>query len=118
SHRGIVNFLRSMRRAPGLGPGDVLLAVTTLSFDIAALELLLPLTVGARVALASRETAADGTRLLAELAAAGATVMQATPATWQLLLAAGWQGMPRIRALCGGEVLPRALANLLLARAA
>jgi amino acid adenylation domain-containing protein len=116
--RGVVNFLRSMRRAPGLAADDVLLAVTTLSFDIAGLELLLPLTVGARVALADRDTAADGRRLLAALAATGATVMQATPSTWRLLLAAGWQGTPRLRALCGGEALPRDLAEQLLARAA
>jgi amino acid adenylation domain-containing protein len=116
--RGVVNFLRSMRRAPGLAADDVLLAVTTLSFDIAGLELFLPLTVGARVALADRDTAADGQRLLAALAATGATVMQATPSTWRLLLAAGWQGTPRLRALCGGEALPRDLAEQLLARAA
>ena len=113
----VASFLRSMRRAPGLGPEDVLLAVTTLSFDIAALEIFLPLAAGARVTLADRETAADGARLLAELAASGATAMQATPSTWRLLLAAGWEGTPRIRALCGGEALPRELAERLLARA-
>ncbi|HVR09334.1 MAG TPA: amino acid adenylation domain-containing protein, partial [Thermoanaerobaculia bacterium] len=116
--RGAVNFLRAMRQAPGLGAGDVLAAVTTLSFDIAGLEIFLPLLAGARVVLASRETAADGARLLDELACHGATVMQATPSTWRLLLAAGWQGTPRIRALCGGEALPRDLAEQLLARAA
>jgi amino acid adenylation domain-containing protein len=110
-HRAVVNFLESMRAAPGLSAGDTLLAVTTLSFDIAALELLLPLTTGARVALADRETASDGTRLRQALAASGATVMQATPATWRLLLAAGWEGTPGLRVLCGGEALPRELAD-------
>ncbi|HEX2187561.1 MAG TPA: non-ribosomal peptide synthetase, partial [Longimicrobiaceae bacterium] len=92
---------------------DVLLAVTTLSFDIAGLELFLPLTVGARVVVAGRGTASDA-RLLAErIASSGATVMQATPATWRMLLASGWAGRPRLRALCGGEALDGELARRL-----
>jgi len=110
-HRAVVNFLHTMRREPGLSAEDVLLAVTTLSFDIAGLELFLPLTVGARVVIASRETASDA-RLLAEaLTQCGATVLQATPATWRLLLAGGWAGNPRLRALCGGEALDGELAR-------
>ncbi|MET0399319.1 MAG: non-ribosomal peptide synthase/polyketide synthase [Longimicrobiaceae bacterium] len=115
-HRAVVNFLESMRAAPGLAAGDTLLAVTTLAFDIAALELLLPLTTGARVAIASRATASDGTRLGAEIAASGATVVQATPATWRMLLEAGWEGSPGLKVLCGGEALPRELADRLAAR--
>src|SRR5262249_19521381 len=79
-HGAVVNFLESVKKTPGLGADDVMLAVTTLSFDIAVLELLLPLTVGAKVVLASREEATDGDRLLALLRSRGATVMQATPA--------------------------------------
>ncbi|MEA2695316.1 MAG: hypothetical protein QOJ16_4703, partial [Acidobacteriota bacterium] len=116
AHRGVVNFLAAMRRAPGLGPEDVLLSVTTLSFDIAALEIFLPLAVGARLVLASRETAADGAALAAEIARSGATALQATPATWRLLLEAGWPGSPGLALLCGGEALPRALADALLPR--
>ena len=115
-HRGAVNFLASMARQPGIAEGDVLVAVTTLSFDIALLELFLPLTVGAKVELASRETAADGERLAALIASSGATVMQATPATWRVLLEAGWEGAPGLKVLCGGEALPRDLADQLLAR--
>ena len=117
-HRALVNFLDSMRQKPGLSAGDTLLAVTTVSFDIAGLELFLPLTTGARVALATREDAADGARLRALLAATGATVMQATPATWQMLLDAGWEGTAGLRVLCGGEALPRELAERLLPRCA
>jgi amino acid adenylation domain-containing protein len=116
SKRALVNFLLSMAREPGLGEGDVLLAVTTLSFDIAGLELLLPLVTGARVELASREEAADGELLRRRLAASGATVLQATPAMWRLLLDAGWEGDPRLEALCGGEALPADLAARLLPR--
>lgn len=116
-HRAVVNFLRSMRDAPGLDARDVLLAVTTLSFDIAVLELLLPLVVGGRVVLAPTEVAADGGRLSELIRNSGATVMQATPATWQLLLEAGWQGAPHLKVLCGGEALPRELAAALHARA-
>jgi amino acid adenylation domain-containing protein len=118
SHRALVNFLGAMAAKPGLAAGETLLAVTTLSFDIAALELFLPLTVGGRVALVSREVAADGTRLGAELERSGAVAMQATPATWRLLLDSGWQGVPWLRSLCGGEALPADLAQRLCARAA
>ena len=116
THRAVVNLLSSMAREPGLVPQDTLLAVTTLSFDIAVLELFLPLVVGARVVIARREDVTDGNRLLALLAASGATVIQATPATWRLLLEAGWNGRPQIKVLCGGEALPRDLADALLAR--
>ena len=111
-HRAVVNFLESMRREPGLHREDRLLAVTTISFDIAVLELYLPLVVGARVILATREDALDGARLAARLR--DATVMQATPASWRLLLESGWAGQSNLKALCGGEALPRELAERLL----
>ena len=117
-HRALVNFLQTMRQQPGCTAHDTLLAVTTLSFDIAALEIFLPLIVGGRLVVASREVATDGVQLSTYLAHTGATVMQATPATWQLLLAAGWQGSKALTVLCGGEALPPALAAQLLERSA
>ena len=111
-----VNFLASMARQPGVGPDDVLLAVTTISFDIAVLELFLPLSVGGRIDLADRETVADGARLMERIESSGATVMQATPATWRLLLETGWQGRPGLKVLCGGEALPPDLARELFGR--
>ncbi len=115
-HRALVNFLSSMRNEPGLTEHDVLLAVTTLSFDIAALELYLPLVTGARTVLASQQTASDGAALRQEMVRSGATVMQATPSTWQLLIEAGWSEPLPLRILCGGEALPRELANQLVRR--
>jgi amino acid adenylation domain-containing protein len=115
-HRAVVNFLNSMRREPGLTGADTLLAVTTLSFDIAALELYLPLTVGARIVLATREEAADGAQLAFRISEANVTVMQATPATWRLLLDSGWSGSQSLRIFCGGEALSRELANRLCER--
>ncbi|MFZ2650026.1 MAG: amino acid adenylation domain-containing protein [Burkholderiaceae bacterium] len=115
-HRAVVNFLASMSRVPGLRAADRVLAVTTLSFDIAVLELLLPLSVGAEVVLALRETAVDGKALRALLESSGATLMQATPATWRLLIDAGWRGGPDFKALVGGEALSQDLAQQLLAR--
>ena len=112
-HGGVVNFLESMLIKPGLTAADTLLAVTTISFDIAVLELFLPLTVGAKIVLVSREIAADGARLAAEIAASGTTFMQATPATWRLLLATGWQG-GQLKILSGGEAMTRSLADRLL----
>ena len=116
SHRNVVNFLLSMRESPGLAPHDVLLAVTSPSFDIAVLEMLLPLACGARVVIASPADVTDGRRIEALLDTHGVTVMQATPATWHLMLASGWRGRPVLRALCGGEAFPPALAAALLAR--
>ncbi|GAB1543387.1 hypothetical protein NUACC21_60610 [Scytonema sp. NUACC21] len=113
-HGAVVNFLTSMSLSPGLTDRDTLLSVTTLSFDIAVLELFLPLMVGARVVVVSREAASDGTQLLERLTQSNTTVMQATPTTWRLLLAAGWQGNHQLKILCGGEALPRELANQLL----
>jgi amino acid adenylation domain-containing protein len=115
-HRAVVNFLQSMRKEPGLTHEDAVLAVTTLSFDIAVLELYLPLIAGGRVIIADRETVMDGRRLAAELAIRKATVMQATPATWSMLIESGWGGNQRLKALCGGEAMSRELAEGLLKR--
>ena len=105
-----------MRRLPGLAERDVLLAVTTLSFDIHTLEVWLPLIVGARVVVVSRDVARDGLRLARALNEFGATVLQATPATWRMLLDTGWQGDPQLKALCGGEPMTVELAERLLPR--
>ncbi len=116
-HRSVLNFLASMSRKPGLDHRDVLAAVTSSSFDIHVLEVYLPLVIGARVVVVSREVAMDGIRLRKLLDHEGVTVMQATPATWQLLLMAGWSKTPRLRkVLCGGEAMPRYLADELLNR--
>jgi amino acid adenylation domain-containing protein len=117
-HRAVVNLLTSMQREPGFDAADALLAVTTVSFDIAALELFLPLVTGGRVILADRATAADPTRLAALIDASACTVMQATPATWRGLVEAGWSGRDDLKILCGGEALPRDLADQLLQRGA
>jgi amino acid adenylation domain-containing protein len=114
-HRCLVNFLVSMAKEPGLTEKDVLMAVTTLSFDIAALELYLPLIAGARVVIASRDTARDGTLLMENMDRACATIMQATPSTWRLLLSSSqWNGNKGLKILCGGEALHKALATQLL----
>ena len=116
--QAVVNFLISMGQKPGLSSEDALLAVTTISFDIAVLELFLPIIVGAKIVLASREVATDATKLIELLVKSDATVMQATPATWRMLLAAGWQGKENLKILCGGEAMPRTLADRLLERSA
>ena len=115
-HRALENFLASMASAPGLTASDRLMAVTTLSFDIAVLELLLPLCVGAEVIVASREVAMDGVALRGLLESSQATVMQATPATWRMLVEAGWQGGAHFKALVGGEALADDLSKQLPAR--
>ncbi|MFG3054110.1 amino acid adenylation domain-containing protein [Kitasatospora sp. NPDC048239] len=117
-HRAIVNFLGSMGREPGLTDRDVMAAVTTVTFDIAGLELWLPLVTGARVEIADRATATDGRALAAWLDERAVTVAQATPATWRMLLEADWPGRPGLTALCGGEALTADLAEALLKRTA
>ncbi len=110
-HASVVNLLRCMQRRLTMVPLDRLLAVTTLSFDIAALEIYLPLVSGAQLVLTSREVAADAGRLIEELDDREITVLQATPATWRMLISSGWRGRPTLRALCGGEALPTDLAG-------
>jgi amino acid adenylation domain-containing protein len=114
-HRAVVNLVTSIAREPGIRADDKLLAVTTLSFDIAALELYVPLTVGAHVVMATRDMSADGDLLDEAIDEHGITVMQATPSTWRLLLGAGFRGRPGFKVLCGGEALPRDLADQLVA---
>jgi amino acid adenylation domain-containing protein len=118
THAALANLLQAMRGVLGISQRDALLAVTTLSFDIAALEIFLPLIVGARVELIARDVAADGARLAERLDDPGITFMQATPATWRMLLEAGWRGKPGLQMLCGGEAMPRALADRLLDKGA
>ena len=115
-HEALVNFLASMKERPGLNAQDVLVAVTTFSFDIAGLEIFLPLVTGAKLIFLSRDDAADGFRVLHHLTAHQATVLQATPSTWRMLLDAKWPGNPQLKMLCGGEALPRDLATQLLAK--
>jgi len=113
-HRAVVNFLTSMAREPGLSADDVLVAVTTLSFDIAVFDLQLPLAVGARVVIATRNEAVDGQALGTLLDQHRATVLQATPVTWRLLMEAGWKPKAAFKAVVGGETLPQVLADQLL----
>ncbi|MBE9228590.1 amino acid adenylation domain-containing protein [Phormidium sp. LEGE 05292] len=115
-HRSVVNFLTSMSREPGMTAEDIVVAVTTISFDIAGLEIYLPLSVGAQMVLVSREVATSGEQLKELLSRSGATIMQATPATWQMLLATGWLGNKHLKILCGGEALTQKLASELLSR--
>ncbi|RST46622.1 amino acid adenylation domain-containing protein, partial [Variovorax sp. MHTC-1] len=108
------HFIRSMQQAPGMDAQDTLVAVTSLSFDIAALELYLPLSTGARIVLASRETTRDGMALTRLVEQSRATVLQSTPAGWRMLRAGGWPQAPlqkRFKGLCGGEALQPDLAQ-------
>jgi amino acid adenylation domain-containing protein len=114
-HQALLNFLLGMQALPVVKPGDMLLAVTSLSFDIAGLELFSPLLAGAQVVVASQASVADGSALRDQVERSGATVLQATPATWRMLLAAGWQPKPSLRVLVGGEALRPDLARALAA---
>ena len=116
THKNLVNFLYSMMLEPGIEEGDRLLSITTISFDIAGLELFLPLLVGATLVIANDDTARDSRLMLALLKQERITMLQATPTTWQMLLDAGWEKALPIKALCGGEMLPLPLAKKILDR--
>ncbi|HEV8244497.1 MAG TPA: amino acid adenylation domain-containing protein, partial [Polyangiaceae bacterium] len=115
-HRNVANFLNAMSRAPGMAASDVMVAVTTPSFDISVLELFLPLTVGAELVIATQEQVSDGRLLARLLTECKATVMQATPAGWRVLLESGWAGRSQLKALTGGEALSSELATELRGR--
>jgi len=113
-HSSLMNFLWSMKSRPGILQNDVLMAVTSLSFDIAALEIMLPLISGAKVLIASEEMMEQPSLLGEAIDQYGVSMMQATPPIWQLLLDSGWKGKKDLKALCGGDVLTRKFANKLL----
>lgn len=113
-HHSVANMLASMQKRPGLSASDTVLAITTLVFDIAVLEIFLPLIFGARIVVAPSETARDGMALIDLIEGSGVTVIQATPSTLRMLLDAGWTGAPHMKILCGGEAWPEELASQLL----
>lgn len=115
SHRALANFQCAMRRRPGVTAQDKLVAVTTLSFDIAGFEIYPTLCSGACIRVVSRAEASDGKRLAARLKEPGITILQATPASWQLLLAGGWRNDTGLKMICGGEALPQKMSHQLLA---
>ncbi len=115
-HRGLSNFLDAMQELLGLDEDDVMLALSSPSFDPSALEIFLPLIVGGRVVLVPGEETIFGGRLAGLLDSTGATIMQATPTGWRLLLGGGWGGRPGLTMLSGGEPLSPELASELLAR--
>ncbi|WP_035603489.1 non-ribosomal peptide synthetase [Haloferula sp. BvORR071] len=114
SHGALANFLLSMAEEPGFHDGETLLAVTTVSFDISALEIFLPLISGGTVDLVTSKTARDPVALLARIEDNRPDTMQATPATWRMLMDAGWKGSPRMKILCGGEAMDLPLAKRLV----
>jgi len=113
THHAFVNFLTSMIREPGLSATDRLLAITTLSFDIAGLELWGPLVSGGALVMARREDAVNAPLLADLITDEKVTILQATPSTWRMLMDAGWQGANGLKALSGGEPLPLDLARRL-----
>jgi amino acid adenylation domain-containing protein len=115
-HHSLVNFLYSMKKVPGISQEDRLLAVTTISFDIAGLEIYLPLVIGAELVLSDTESTKDGRLLLDLIRSEKISIMQATPSTWRMILDAGWDMPLNIKILCGGEALSKDLAHSLLAK--
>ena len=115
-HGPVVNFLRSMQKEPGFGENDSILAITTLSFDIAVLELYLPTTSGGTVHIASQSVAMDGSKIVEKLDEHNISLMQATPATWRMMIQSGWKGNKTLKVLCGGEPMPEDLVGPLLER--
>ena len=118
THNSVVDLLHSQRQALGISQQDTILSAASFSFDMSILELWLPLVVGARLVLVSRDVAQDGLRLADQINTHGVTLMQATPATWRMLLDANWAGSSQLQIICGGEALPPDLASALISRCA
>ncbi len=112
----IVNMLSSVRDITGFGPSDRILGLTTLSFDISVVETMLPLIAGGTVRLVSQDDALDPRRLRTIVEQSNVTFLQATPASWRMLIQTDWRGSPAIKAITGGEALSRELADQLLDR--
>ncbi|ANH80020.1 hypothetical protein A8C56_02625 [Niabella ginsenosidivorans] len=117
-HHSLINLLLSMQKAPGMKQGDVLLSVTTISFDIFELELYLPLLCGGTLIIADKDVSRDGRKILDIVRNEKVTVLQATPYTWKMLLESGWDEYLPLKALCGGEALSQKLASQLLPKCA
>ncbi len=117
-HRALANCVSSLRASPGLRPDDVLLGVTTPAFDLSVPDWFLPATTGACLVIAEADRIADGEALARLIDTQRVTVMQATPATWRLLVESGWAGSPQLRVWCGGESWGEKLADQLHARCA
>jgi len=115
-HHSLSNLLLSMQKIPGITSTDVLLSVTTISFDIAALELFLPLITGATLVFTDSATAKDSRLLLKLIKTQNVTIMQATPNTWRMMLESGWDEKLPLKVLCGGEALPLSLAKKLVSK--
>ena len=115
-HGNVINFLQAMSTRPGITRDDTVVSVTTLSFDISVLELFLPLVHGAQVVIADQDTTVDAAALARLLDTSEASMMQATPTTWRMLIDDGWAGRTGLIALCGGEPMPPDLAEPLLNR--
>jgi amino acid adenylation domain-containing protein len=115
-HAALAWFIQSASAWPGVRADDVVLALTTFSFDVSVLELFGALAAGARIELAERAEVTDGERLLERIRTADPTLIQGTPTAWRMLLHAGWRGGPRVRAYCAGEAMTPDLARALAER--
>ena len=117
-HHNLVNLLLSIQKEPGMGPDDILLSVTTISFDIFGLELYLPLLCGGTLIIADKDVSRDGRKILDIVRTEKVTILQATPYTWKMLLESGWDAPLPIKVFCGGEALSKKLALQLLPKCA
>lgn len=114
THKNLANLITSVKDQPGIKPADKFLALTTISFDIAAVEIFLPLTTGATVVIATADDGKDGRLLLELIEKENITILQATPSRWKMLLSAGWEKQYPITAFTAGEALTKQLAHQIL----
>ncbi|WP_158557064.1 non-ribosomal peptide synthetase [Mucilaginibacter conchicola] len=116
AHHSLVNVMLSLQKTPGITPADKMLAVATISFDIAGVDLYLPLSSGAEIVLADSITAKDGRALLDIVRTQGISILQATPYTWRMMLEVGWEEYLPLKVFTGGEALAKDLAERLIPR--
>ncbi|TWR31037.1 amino acid adenylation domain-containing protein [Mucilaginibacter pallidiroseus] len=114
AHHSLVNLMLSLQNKPGITNADKMLAVATISFDIAGVDIYLPLSCGAEIVLADALTAKDGRALLDIVRTQGISILQATPYTWRMMLEVGWNEYLPIKVFCGGEAMAKDLAARLI----
>lgn len=111
----LVHFLWAMQAEIAFTSQDLILAITPFTFDISGLEIYLPLITGGSLVLLSESDRTDTAQIAKNILQFQVTMMQATPALWQMLINSGWSNPSKIKMLCGGEGLSTALASALLA---
>ncbi len=85
-HRGAVNTVLDINRRFGIGPGDRVLALSALSFDLSVYDIFGTLAAGATIVMPDAEQSADPAGLAQLVTMRGVTLWNSVPALMELLV--------------------------------